>query len=288
MQNKLKFEQIRKDEKASFRYLWSSVHHRDEISLHFHPELEISYIEKGSGYRMTGDFLEPYVQGELLLFPSGVPHCWIHNPESCLPDGHRKGYFVQFAPELLETGVSFFSEWEYAAHRLLSIQQAVKFTGQTAERIIRIIEEMSAQSPDERLLSLLRLLYIAGTTTELIPIGVQGDAVSSITKNMKRTQLIFKYVIEHYKEKVSLAEIAGIVSMTPTAFCAFFKRETGKTFNSFINEYRIEIASNLLKNFPDREISEIAWQCGFNDIPYFNRYFKKLKGLSPGEWRKEN
>ncbi len=40
-----------------------------------------------------------------------------------------------------------------------------------------------------------------------------------------------------------------------------------------------------LRNFPDRDINEIAWQCGFTDIPYFNRYFKKMKRMTPGQWR---
>lgn len=73
--------------------------------------------------------------------------------------------------------------------------------------------------------------------------------------------------------------------MSTTAFCSFFKRETGKTFTNFINEYRIEAVGTLLRNFPDKDINEIAWQCGFTDIPYFNRYFKKMKQMTPKQWR---
>lgn len=61
--------------------------------------------------------------------------------------------------------------------------------------------------------------------------------------------------------------------------------ETGKTFTNFINEYRIEAVGTLLRNFPDKDINEIAWQCGFTDIPYFNRYFKKMKQMTPKQWR---
>lgn len=60
MHEKLKFEQIKKDSCASLRYDYSSLYPKDEMPLHFHPEIEICYVVKGSGYRMIGDFLEPF------------------------------------------------------------------------------------------------------------------------------------------------------------------------------------------------------------------------------------
>lgn len=286
MNQKLKFEQIHKDNRTSFRYGWSVQSYLDEISLHFHPEIEITYIQKGSGYRMAGDFLEAFEEGEVILSPSNQPHCWIYHPESCMPDGNRNCIFVQFSEQLLLNGISFFPEWEYAAHRILSVRQSLKITGKTAKSIINILREMHLQNTGERLLSLFRIIQLTGKSTDLIPIGMQNKALN-ITKNMQRVQLIYKYVVEHYKEKISLHDIANVVNMSSTAFCTFFKRETGKTFNSFINEYRIEIACNLLMNFPDKEVSEIAWQCGFNDIPYFNRSFRKMKNMTPGQWKKQ-
>ena len=118
MHEKLKFEQIKKDSCASLRYDYSSLYPKDEMPLHFHPEIEICYVVKGSGYRMMGDFLEPFEEGEVVLVPTNQPHCWMYNPESCEPDGKRQCIVVQFKPDLLQAGLSFFTEWEYAAHRL--------------------------------------------------------------------------------------------------------------------------------------------------------------------------
>jgi len=188
---------------------------------------------------------------------------------------------------LLQTGLSFFTEWEYAAHRLSAIQQGILLTGETAGKIKSCLEEMNLLNASERMLMLIRILQQIGTTTDLIPIGLQETVFNGITKNMQRMQLIFKYVIEHYKEKITLSDAANVISMSTTAFCSFFKRETGKTFTNFINEYRIEAVGTLLRNFPDKDINEIAWQCGFTDIPYFNRYFKKMKQMTPKQWRYE-
>ena len=285
MHEKLKFEQIKKDSCASLRYDYSSLYPKDEMPLHFHPEIEICYVVKGSGYRMMGDFLEPFEEGEVVLVPTNQPHCWMYNPESCEPDGKRRCIVVQFNPDLLQTGLSFFTEWEYAAHRLSAIQQGILLTGETAGKIKSCLEEMNCLNASERMLMLIRILQQIGTTTDLIPIGLQETEFNGITKNMRRMQLIFKYVIEHYKEKITLSDAANVISMSTTAFCSFFKRETGKTFTNFINEYRIEAVCTLLLNFPDKDINEIAWQCGFTDIPYFNRSFKKMKQMTPKQWR---
>lgn len=286
MDKKVKFEQIHNDKKASFRYGNSLMPYQDEISLHFHPEIEITYIYKGAGYRMTGDFPEAFDQGDLVLAPSNLPHCWIYTPESCHPDGLRGCIFIQFLPELLEKGLSFFPEWEYAAHRLLTINQGMKIAGPTAQTVIFIMKEMSQQTTEDKMLALIRIIQLIGTSPDLVPIGLSSSSFNNITKSMRRMQTIYKYVLEHYKQKISLNDIAAAVSMTPTAFCSFFKDETGKTFNTFVNEYRIGIVCNLLKNFPDEDINLLAWQCGFNDVPYFNRAFKKMMNMTPGEWRK--
>lgn len=281
----LKYEQIRKETNTSFRYDWSIQAYQDEISFHYHPEIEIICILKGTGYRMTGDFLESFDNGEVLFIPSNLPHCWIYDPESCAPDGNRECIFVQFPPSLLEDGMAFFYEWKYAAYKLISIRQSMKITGDTAKRIIQMMKEMKKATAHERLLTLLRIVQLVAFASSMEPIGIRNSTSSDITKNMHRIQQILKYVVENYKEKISLPEIASIVNMSNTAFCAFFKRETGKRFISFVNEYRLEAVCSMLKNCPDKDIREIAWGCGFTDIPYFNRYFKKIKQMTPREWR---
>lgn len=282
---KLKFEQVYKDSRASFRYAYSEIPYQDEMPLHFHPEIELTYVYKGSGYRITGEYLEAFNEGELILSPSNRPHCWIYIPESCSSDGKRGCIFVQFLPQILEKGLSFFPEWEYASRWLLSIKQEMRITGETAVQVTNILKEMSLQDSDERLISLIRIIQLLCLSTDLNSIGMPNIGTNGITKSMQRIQTIYRYVVEHYMRSISLQEIADVVNMSPTTFCSFFKRETRKTFNSFVNEYRIDIICNSLKTFPNKEINQIAWESGFYDIPYFNRTFKKMMGMTPREWR---
>lgn len=285
MHEKLKFEQIKKDSCASLRYDYSSLYPKDEMPLHFHPEIEICYVVKGSGYRMMGDFLEPFEEGEVVLVPTNQPHCWMYNPESCEPDGKRQCIVVQFNPDLLQAGLSFFIRMGICRSSVISNPARYLADRQNCRKNQILLRRNELLDASERMLMLIRILQQIGTTTDLIPIGLQETEFNGITKNMRRMQLIFKYVIEHYKEKITLSDAANVISMSTTAFCSFFKRETGKTFTNFINEYRIEAVCTLLLNFPDKDINEIAWQCGFTDIPYFNRSFKKMKQMTPGQWR---
>lgn len=285
MRKDAKYEQIQKGLNSSFRYGWSTQYYQDEIPLHFHPEIEITYILKGGGYRMTGDYLEPFDSGELILVPSNIPHCWIYNPESCIPDGNRECIYIQFPSSFLEEGMAFFPEWKHIVHKLMSIRQVIKIEGGTCEQIKSMIKQMVSLDANEKLLTLIRIIQLVGTTCSLCPICLQSNVCNDITNNMNRIQTILKYIVENYKSKILLSDVAAILNMTDTGFCAFFKRETKQNFISFVNEYRLDSACSMLRDYPEMDIKEVAWECGFTDTPYFNRYFKKIKRMTPRQWR---
>ncbi|HBL33191.1 MAG TPA: AraC family transcriptional regulator [Porphyromonadaceae bacterium] len=287
MAKEVKYEQVQKTRDASFHYEWSKESYQDEIALHFHPEAEVICILKGSGYRMMGDFSEPFTEGEVIFVPPNLPHCWIYTPESCDPYGNRECIFVQFAPSFVEEGMSFFDEWKYAAHKFGSFIQGIKIAGPTTATAIRILKQMQGCPGSEKLQLLFSLILSIVNSASLQPIGIPGNLSGDISKSMHRLQVILRYVVENYRKKISLTEIASLVHLSEASFSAFFKKETGRRFLSFVNEYRLEAVCSALKNDREKSISEIAWECGFTDIPYFNRYFKEVKQMSPGKWKKE-
>lgn len=285
MRRVAKYEQIHKGSDSSFRYGWTVQFYQDEIPLHFHPEIEIISILKGAGYRMTGDFLEPFDSGEVIFVPSNIPHCWIYNPESCMPDGNRECIYIQFSPSFLEKGMAFFPEWKYIVHKLASIRQVMRIEGEAAELMRSMMKSMADRDTSGKLLVLMQIVQLIGTTSSVRAVDVQRNISSDITRNMHRMQVVLRYILENYRNRIRLPEVASLLNMTDTAFCAFFKRETGKNFVPFVNEYRLESACSMLKSYPDIAVKEIALECGFIDIPYFNRYFKRMKKMTPRQWR---
>lgn len=87
-----------------------------------------------------------------------------------------------------------------------------------------------------------------------------------------------------YVHAISLDEIAAEVGMNRSAFCSYFKRCKGMTFSQFVTQYRVNTACELLKH-SQKQVSKIGYLAGFNDVPHFNRVFKKMKHLSPEEYR---
>ena len=92
------------------------------------------------------------------------------------------------------------------------------------------------------------------------------------------------YIREHYQESVSLEEIAGTLDITPEYLSTLFNREMGENFSSFLKKFRISHAKRLLKE-TDKKIYEIASEVGYADPKYFNRVFKEVEGISPGDYR---
>ncbi len=94
-----------------------------------------------------------------------------------------------------------------------------------------------------------------------------------------------RFIHEHYAEKITLAQIAKLVYLTPVYFSMLFKRETGSNFNNYVQEYRIVISKRLLQQI-DLPIADVAESVGIPDTSYFSRIFKKAVGVSPTEYRR--
>ena len=93
-----------------------------------------------------------------------------------------------------------------------------------------------------------------------------------------------KYISEHYKEEISLASVSGVVNLNPVYFSYIFKKETGLTFTSYTNQYRIKVAKDLLGN-AQYNISEVALLSGFHEPRYFSKIFQKIVGITPTDYK---
>lgn len=104
------------------------------------------------------------------------------------------------------------------------------------------------------------------------------------TLNLDRLYTVLNYIEESYNEKITTKELANYCYLSEAHFCRFFKKAIGKTVTEYINQYRVEKASILLIN-TDEAIGSIGASVGFDDVNYFSRIFKRIKGCSPREFR---
>lgn len=94
------------------------------------------------------------------------------------------------------------------------------------------------------------------------------------------------FIKDHYRENISLEQLANYLDMTPEYLSTLFNKEVGINFSSFLKQFRISHAKRLLKG-SGMKIYEIAQAVGYNDPKYFNRVFKEETGISPGDYRQQ-
>jgi two-component system, response regulator YesN len=109
---------------------------------------------------------------------------------------------------------------------------------------------------------------------------------SKLGVNRVAYEIIFFIQRNYMNKSLSIGLISESLNLTPAYLCQIFKRETGKTINDYINEYRIEKAKEFLK---DRSIKlfEVSGNSGYNDVKYFTKTFKKFAGITPTEYREK-
>ena len=106
----------------------------------------------------------------------------------------------------------------------------------------------------------------------------------SRARDLERTKIILSYIDENYKEAISITDIASYCGFSESHFMRFFKNTMGVSFVTYLNDFRLNIAARLLST-SDENILSIAENCGFFNLSYFNRSFKKKFGVTPGEYR---
>lgn len=269
-------------ENHSFFFIDQRVEISLEAKLHRHGAWELYYVQQGHGTRMAGDTLQPFTAGDVALIPPSMLHRWEYAPDSADTDGCIRYLMVAFSHSLVERCMEVFPELR---NRLVSIVfpvDALKFGPDSSRVIRRTLLRMNDMDDLGRLCEMFRLLPFIFTSSDHT---FAGKPVN-MERDVRRMQQISTYVMAHYVHAISLDEIAAEVNMNRSAFCSYFKRRKGMTFSQFVTQYRLNTACELLKH-SHKQVSEICFTVGFNDVPHFNRIFKKLKGVTPQEYRKQ-
>ncbi|MCU0445760.1 MAG: AraC family transcriptional regulator [Microscillaceae bacterium] len=272
---KIKFEDIKS--KQGNRSFWAFGFKTQHLpfNLHYHPEYELTYIAAGKGERMVGDTLGSFVEGDLVLLGSNLPHTWIGK------DADYEAFVIQFAPKFINSFLQW-SEFQKIESLLARASGGLFFSANDiGEKIKNIIQLADFQQVIELLKILNELAYAPCQSLSLSPF------VPLNHKTEARINTVCNYVEDHYKQDIALIELADLVYMSVSAFCKFFKKTTGKTFSEYLNFIRIQAVSRDLQK-TDKTIAQIAFANGFESLSYFNRVFKNEKGISPQAFRKLN
>ena len=232
--------------------------------------------------RIIGDTTEKFTSGEVVLIPPDIPHCWHFDNETTDRKGKIANISLFWENDFLNICSDCFPELHGYCQKINELTNAIRFSGEKQERIVSILKKMRKENEAERIASIIKLIVTIAENEDFQ--NIVGK-YQKIDKEKKRLNDIQIFVICNVKRNIALSDIARHVGMNRASFCTFFKKATGKTFINYLNEFRIELACQLLKNSKN-SIADICYETGFNDISYFNRTFKRLKKVSPTEYRR--
>ena len=253
-----------------------------QASWHFHPEIELVYVNKGQGKRHIGNHLSYFNNSQLLLIGSNLPHNGF--TDRLTTNGFET--LIQFKEDFL--GEIFFEIPETKGIQELfeRSKKGILFGIKTKQKVGKKIEKLAEKKGFKKILGFLEILHALAKSEDYIILNADGFAFETAPQDSAKLDSIYKYINENFKEHISLNEIANVATMTVPAFCRYFKKVTGKTFTKLVNEYRVVHATKLISE-SQMSITDIAYECGFNNFSHFNKLFKEITGKSASKYRSE-
>lgn len=253
-----------------------------DTAWHHHPEYELILISGSQGTRFMGDSIQKFNQTELVLIGPNLPHCWKEDPNQTNPNA--KAYVIHFSENFL--GKDFFNipEGRQIKHLLEQSRFGLRFSPEIEQlaiwKIIQIFETLNF----DRVLNLLGLLNLLAKSDKFELISSAGFTSSFIENQSERINKVIEYTLSNFDNPIELDTVAGLVHMSKTAFCRFFRKCTGKTYFDFLKEIRLGHACKLLQE-SDLSIHQISFNCGYESLSNFNKQFKELFQTSPSKYR---
>lgn len=250
---------------------------------HWHPEIEITYVRKGTMCYKVNNLVYHLKEGDIVFNNSGALHSGtMENQEDCtyIP--------ITFDPRLIYGFFQSTINSKYVDPVIqdsllpaICIDQSEPWHRSFREYLLRIID-LDEKKPDFYELDItICLQSIWRLLLEHITYEPQASRENSLEYD--RIKKILSYIEENYQNKITLNDIAGHIHLCESECTRLFKRHMNTTLFAFLQEYRIERSLEFLQ--ADQPVSAVADKAGFSDPNYYSKVFAKIKGCSPREYR---
>jgi len=268
------------------------IKHVDQFYLdtpfHFHDACELVLIEESFGKRVVGDHIAHFSEGDLVLIGANLPHIWQNNSLFFLKkSGYRvKATVVYFSPDFLLHVAN-----DNVSHKLLvtlldKASRGMHFGGSTQQAVCSKLLQLQKAEGLKVISIFLEIMDQLCRSDEFQFLASEGYKNSYTIKDTGRFNDVYQFLINNFHRSISLEEIAGVAHMSPTAFCRYFKNRTQKSLTRFLMELRIGHACKLLQNI-DYTISDVCYECGYNNTVHFNKSFKAVMKETPSTYKKK-
>ena len=277
---KLNLEHIHPDNDSSFRFLLTPKLN-EVFYWHFHPEIELVYVEADKGIRHIGEHISTYQGCDLALIGSYIPHLNFDYGVKATVET----VVIQFPETYFESGLIRIPELKRVVDLMERAKSGLAFTGET-KRIAGVrLKKLQTLDRFHQFMELMSIFQFLAESEEYVDLDVRPISSQTILKQQERMHRIHQFVETNFQKPIDTQQIADEVNLTLPAFCRYFKKTTKLTYTDFVNQYRIQYAKKLL--IQDKNVTEACFESGFESLSYFNRIFKKWTGETPSVFRKQ-
>ena len=257
-----------------------------DCEYHVHPELELICINSSFGGRIINDDISQFDTGSVNLIGSLVPHHYYNSPSDSKGEKWASVTVIQFLKDFAGKDFLELPEMEKISQLFQDAQYGLDFPTAEKEKIHIMARKVISATGVKRITLLVDLL---GTLSEMPYRKISGHRLSFMDEGEnERINRILRLIHSRIGQgrSLSLKEAAFNIGMGAEGFSRYFVRSTGKNFIDYMVELKLGKATNLLIHSED-QIAEISLASGFGNLSNFNRHFLKVKGMTPGEYRRK-
>ena len=254
---------------------------------HYHAHYEFVLVNKSTGRRMVGDHIGYFGEQDLVFMGSLLPHVWVNDPIYLSRQSKQKAdaTVIHFTNNFLGEGFMNIPEIERFKKVLKISERGMVIKGSTRKKINQLMNRMHEMNGLQRLSALFSIFDIMSGNAEYDLLASPTFMQNFHYESSHRFQKINDFILQNFNKDISLPQIASVASMGVTAFCGFFKEQYRMTFVEYLTTVRIGHACKLLSE-NDYNIIEVAYECGYNSLANFNRQFKRVKNMTPSDYRR--
>ena len=255
---------------------------------HWHSYFEITWVLEGKGNYFVNGQEYTMEKDDIIIFNNVEPHGWK------LLGGNMKLLVMIFSPEFVAEKISVFDA-EYLkpfVERGSNFKNRVGREEKVNEEIRISIREIHQEWNERKegyplMINAKVLRILAMLIREYQDETKSGEMLKEKKNAMKRLEQAFTYINDHYCEKITLEEVAASVYMSSNYFSSYFRRVANISFSDYVTRLRVNRAREMLRE-NGANVTEIAMECGCNNISNFYRLYKKHMGKTPGDEKSKN
>ncbi len=252
--------------------------------IHSHKNFELNFIVSGAGRRIVGNHITSFENYDLVLLGPELPHCWEilesekNTPPTCI--------VIHFFENIISSDFFNIPELESIETLLKQANTGISFNGKRAKKIKSNLERLVNLQGLE---SYIELLNIFNLLLQIEDRECLSDTIgypATFAKDLDRINKVYEYVFLNIEEGIKLKEASELIHMAPGSFCRYFRKKTNLTFMQYVKSVRIGLAAKMLTE-TDKQITQICYESGYNNLANFNHYFKSIMKKTPSDYRKD-